>query len=120
MARTLVVSATNLFRRGFLVVPTDRRAPDGAPTNGLFAVARAVARVLGGTPPARAVAVVEQPTEPWPDLLEAQRPALPGLLAALGLPVVVGDEVHLVASYAQAALDRGDDVLVVGVDKRYA
>ena len=28
--RALVVSATNLLSRGFLVVPTDRRAPDGA------------------------------------------------------------------------------------------
>ena len=121
--RTLVASATNLLARGFLVVPTDRRSRDGEPVNGLFAVARAIQRVVSFKAPARAVAVIERrpPEAPWPDLLEKQRPRLPELLRALGLTVVESEgEEHLVASYAQAALDRGDDVIVVGVDKRYA
>jgi hypothetical protein len=44
--RTLLVSATNLLARGFLVVPTDRRSRAGAPVNGLYAVARAVLHVV--------------------------------------------------------------------------
>jgi len=121
--RTLVASATNLLSRGFQVVPTDRRSRDGSPANGLFAVARAIARVMTFKTPARAVAVIDTNArhEPWPELLRAQLVPLPGLLAALGLHVVeAADELHVVASYAQAALDRGDDAIVVGVDKRYA
>src|SRR5262245_20173555 len=120
--RTLVVSATNALARGFLVVPTDRRSRDGAPVNGLFAVARAVARVVTFKMPARAVAVVEtEVPASWPELLRAQLEPLPGLLSALGLQVVeAAGEPGIVASYAQAALDRGDDAIVVGADKRYA
>ena len=44
--RTLVASATNLLARGFLVVATDRKARDGSPVNALFAVARAIHRVI--------------------------------------------------------------------------
>jgi len=122
-ARALVVSATGLLWRGFHVVPTDRRSRDGAPVNGLFAVARAIARTIDYKMPARAVAVIDANAakEPWPELLRAQLAPLPELLQAFGLRVVEApDEVHLVASYAQAALDRGDDAIVVGVDKRYA
>jgi DNA polymerase I len=123
-ARTLIVSATNLLYRGFMVVPTDRRSPDGAPVNGLFAVALGIRRALAFKTPSRAVAVVE-PVAPaaWPALLTAQLPMLPALLRGLGFTVVEAapsEEVHVVASYAQAALDAGDDVVVVGVDKRYA
>ena len=121
--RTLVVSATNLLSRGFLVVPTDRKSRDGAPANGLYAVARAIPRAVASKTPARAVAVIDAGArnQPWPELLAAQLAPLPGLCAALGLHVVEApDEVNLVASYAQAALDRGDDAIVVGVDKRYA
>ena len=46
MDRTLVVSATSLLAGGFQVVPTDRQARNGDPVNALFAVARAVQRVL--------------------------------------------------------------------------
>jgi len=121
--RTLVVSATNLLARGFLVVPTDRKAPDGAPVNALFAVARAIHRVMAFKVPARAVAVVE--TTPndagWPPILKAQLGRLPEVLRTLGLAVVEApEEIHVVASYARRALDAGDDVIVVGVDKRYA
>lgn len=121
--RTLVASATNLLARGFLVVPTDRKSRSGEPVNGLFAVARAIQRVMAFKRPARAVAVIDAnaPAATWPAILAAQLPALPGLLRALGLHVVeAADEVHVVASYAQAALDRGDDAIIVGVDKRYA
>ena len=120
--RTLVASATNLMARGFLVVPTDRKSRTGEPVNGLFAVARAIQRVMAFKTPARAIAVIDAAAAAkWPELLKQQLPALPGLLRALGLHVVEApDEVHVVASYAQAALDRGDDAIIVGVDKRYA
>jgi DNA polymerase-1 len=125
--RTLVASATNLLARGYLVVPTDRKALDGRPVNALFAVARAIQRVLALRTPTRALAVIERApdtasaTAAWPELLNAQLARLPELLAALGLGVVhAQDEAQVVASYAQAALAAGDDVIVVGVDKRYA
>jgi DNA polymerase I len=119
--RTLVVSATNLLARGFLVIPVDRRAPGGDPVNGLFAVARAVQRAVAFKVPARAVAVVAPAAPAWPALLAAQLPALPELLRALGLVVVTApDEAHVVASYARAALADGGDVIVAGIDKRYA
>lgn len=120
--RTLVVSATNLLARGFLVVPTDRRSRAGEPVNALFAVARGVRRALAFKAPTRAVAVIEAaPPAGWPPLLVAQLPALGPLLAALGLPVVeaVG-EIAVAAGYARAALAAGDDVVVVGIDKRFA
>jgi DNA polymerase-1 len=121
--RTLVASATNLLARGFLVVPTDRRSRDGAPVNGLFAVARAIHRVLAFKLPARAVAVIDEdaPQASWPALLQDQLPGLAPLLETLGLQVVRAQgEAHVVASYARAALDAGDDVIVVGTDKRFA
>jgi DNA polymerase I len=121
--RTLVASASNLLSRGFLVVPTDRRSRDGAPVNALFAVARAIQRVLAWKLPARAVAVIEAnpSTAGWPPLLVPQRAMLRELLETLGLHVVeADDEPHVVASYAQAALAAGDDAIVVGVDKRFA
>ena len=119
--RTLIASATNLLARGFLVVPTDRRSPAGAPVNGLYAVARACLHVLAWKAPARAVAIVDLPGRDWPALLEPQLEGLKALLEALGFTVVEGDgEPHLVASYTQAALDRGDDVVIAGMDKRYA
>src|SRR5215468_9724484 len=99
--RTLVVSAGNTLARGYLVVPTDRRAPGGEPVNGLFAVARALQRVMAFKAPSRAVAVIDAAgaAPGWPALLTAQLAPLPGL---------------------RAALDDGGDVIVVGVDKRFA
>ena len=121
--RTLIASATNVLARGFLLVPTDRKGRSGEPVNGLFAVARAIQRVMTFKTPARAVALVEAgpPPAAWPEILKAQRAPLVELLRTLGLHVVeVTGEVHAVASYAHAALERGDDVIIVGVDKRYA
>ena len=119
--RTLVVSATNTLARGYMVVPTDRVSRAGDPVNGLFAVARAIERVLTFKRPARAVAVIEQDVKLAPPQLAAQVPALPELLAALGIAVVTAPgEIHVVASYVKAALDAGDDAIVLGVDKRYA
>jgi DNA polymerase-1 len=123
MDRTLVISATNVLAAGFLVVPTDRKSPAGDPVNGLFAVARAIHRVLQFKVPARAVAVIgsNAPSSSWPPLLQAQQPALPAMLRAIGLHVVEApDEPHVVASYVQAARDAGDDAIVIGRDKRFA
>ena len=121
--RMLVVSGGNLLARGFMVVPTDRRTPAGDPANGLFAVARAIRRLVEPKAPALAVAVVGAgpPPKEWHPLLAAQLEPLKELLGSLGMRVVVApDEAHLVASYARAALDAGDEVIVAGVDKRYA
>lgn len=120
--RTLVVSATNVLARGFYAVPTDRQSERGEPVNALFAVARALARAISFKVPARAVAVVDPVARAgWPPLLAKQLPMLVPLLETLGLRVVeTADELHVVASYAQAALEAGDDVVVVGTDKRFA
>jgi DNA polymerase I len=121
--RTLVASATNLLARGFLVVATDRKGGDGAPVNALFAVARSIHRAIAIRAPTRAVAVIESKPHAaaWPAILTAQLAALPELLRTLGLHVVEApDEAAVVASYAAAAIEAGDDVLIVGVDKRYA
>ena len=119
--RTLVIAATNLLSRGFLVVPTDRKSRTGAPVNGLYAVARAVLHVIGWKVPARAVAVLDVRGREWHPLLVPQLEQLPQLLRALGLQVVeADDEVHVVAGYTRAAVAAGDDVVIVGVDKRFA
>jgi DNA polymerase-1 len=124
MQRTLVVSATSLLASGFQVIPTDRRSRAGEPVNGLFAVARALHRVLAFKIPARAVAVIDADAAgraDWPDLLRAQLPGLGELLRGLGFhPVEAPDEPRLVAAYTRAALQLGDDVIIAGVDKRYA
>jgi DNA polymerase-1 len=119
--RTLVIAATNLLSRGFLVVPTDRKSRAGAPVNGLYAVARAVLHVLDWKIPARAVAIVDRLGREWPPLLVSQLEQLPALLRVLGVTVVeADDEPHVAASYTRAALAAGDDVVIVGVDKRFA
>jgi DNA polymerase-1 len=121
--RALIVSATNVLARGYYAVPIDRRSPGGEPVNALFAVTRALARAIAFKQPARAVAVVESTPPPasWPPILREQLPRLAPLLEALGVPVVeVAGELHVVASYARAAIDAGDDVIVVGTDKRFA
>lgn len=123
MARTLVASATNLLARGFLAVPVDRKSPDGAPVNALFFVARAMFRAIAFKTPARAIAVIDEaPNDAaWPPILKEQLGPLRPMLETLGFTVVVArDEEHLVASYTQAALDAGDDVVIAAVDKRYA
>lgn len=123
MERTLVASATNILVSGYMIVPTDRRSPAGDPANALFAVVRAIHRVIEYKLPARAVAVIgtNVARETWPPLLQQQLPALPGLLRDIGIRVVEAeDEHHVVASYVQAARDAGDDVIVVGRDKRFA
>jgi DNA polymerase-1 len=119
--RTLVVSATNVLARGFLLVPTDRASRAGEPVNGLYAVARAIQRVLTFKRPARAVAIVEDGVTLAPPILAAQVAPLPGLLRALGMHVVTATgELDLVASYVRAAREAGDDAIIVGVDKRFA
>src|SRR5688500_9686287 len=113
--RTLVAATANLLARGYLVVPTDRRSPGGEPVNALFAVARSLRRAMAFKAPAHAIAVLEPPKNAWPEILRAQVAALPELLRALGFALVeVGpdEEVHVVASYARAAIDAGEDVIV--------
>jgi 5'-3' exonuclease len=120
-ARTLVIAATNVLARGFLVVPTDRKSRDGEPVNGLFAVARAVLHVVAWKRPARAVAIVDRRGRDWHEQLLPQLAQLPDVLRDLGVSVVEADhEPQLVASYARASVEAGDDVVVVGVDKRFA
>ena len=119
--RTLVIAASNVLARGFLVVPTDRKSRAGAPVNGLYAVARAVLHVLDWKRPARAVAIVDRRGREWHPLLVPQLEQLPALLRALGVTVVeADDEPQVVASYTRAAIAAGDDVVIVGVDKRFA
>ena len=83
MSRLLVVAATNLLARGFLVIPTDRKARTGEPVNGVFAVARGIHRGLAFKVPQRAVAVIDAtaPKPGWPPLLASQVALLPELLA---------------------------------------
>src|SRR5262249_12315789 len=121
--RTLIVSATNVVARGYLVVPTDRVSTRGEPVNGVFALSRALLRAISFKQPAPAIAVIDAsaPLPQWPDLLKQQVPAIAPLLAAHGIRAVTApDELGLVASYAEAALAAGDDVVIVGTDKRYA
>jgi DNA polymerase-1 len=121
--RMLIVSATNTLARGYYVVPVDRKNADGLTVNGLFAMARGLLRAIAFKVPARAVAVIDTnaPFKHWPPTLAEQLPHVAALLRAFGIPVVEApDELHLVASYAKAAIDAGDDVVVVGMDKRYA
>jgi DNA polymerase-1 len=121
--RTLVVSATNLLARGFMVVPTDRKSPEGTVVNALLAVARSIHRVIALRTPNRAVAVIEaSPRDAaWPPILKSQLPMLGELLGALGIHVVTApEEEDVVASYAAAALTKGDDVIIAAVDKRFA
>lgn len=122
VVRTIVASATNILARGFLVVPVDRVDRDGAPANGLFAVARALLRAVAFKAPEHAVAVIDTREHPdWPEPLQQQRAGLPDLLQTHGFRVVeADDDADLVASYAQAAIDAGGDVVVAGVDKRFA
>lgn len=121
--RVLIAAASNLLVRGFQVVPTDRQARDGAPVNGLYAVARAIHRVIGLRVPAKAVAVIDAKARErgYPPLLTRQLDTLPELCRTLGLHVVeTDDELSLCASYARAAVEAGDDVILAGVDKRLA
>lgn len=119
--RTVIISATNLAARGFMVVPTDRKSPDGAVVNALFAVARAVLRGYAFKLPARAVAVIGPVNERWVAPLKEQLPKLDELLQTLGCEVVhTDDEYRTCAAYCRDALAAGDDVVIVGIDKRYA
>ena len=98
----------NLLARGYMVVPTDRMSRAGEPVNGVFAVARALHRVLAFRPPARAVAVIDAaaPLPAWPEILKPQVALLPELLRALGMHVVtVEGELDVVASYTRAAVE---------------
>ena len=74
--RTLVVHATHLLRRGFLVVSTDRHNDAGMPTNALYALTHALRRALAFKTPDYAVAVVEP--EPVTDAITGELRTLAG------------------------------------------
>ena len=122
MDRALIASATNLLCRGYLVVPSDRRSPAGKPVNGLFAVARALDRAITWKSPTMAVAVVDlRAGVGKPPPLAEQIPELARLVSTLGFQVVLTeDEANVTSSYAHAARNAGFDVVIAGVDKRYA
>ncbi len=119
--RMLIVSGGDLLVKGYQAVPADRRQDDGRPVNALFGVVRSIARAIASKAPERAVAVIDpERPHPWPDLAE-QRARLPLILRTLGLTVVpTTEELQVVAAYVRAATDAGDDVVVVGSDKRLA
>lgn len=120
--RALVIDATHLLTRGAQVVSPDRRAPDGAIVHALYAATRALRRALEFKTPRIAVAVRER--EPPVDVTAAvrdQHARLPWLFGAHGVSnVAASGAIHVVASYASAALASGMDVVVVGSDKRLA
>jgi DNA polymerase-1 len=121
--RTLVAHATHLLARGYLVVSTDRKNDAGEPTNALFALTQALRRALGMKAPDHAVAVLDAAFDAAgaPPLLARQLARLPEALAEHGLAVVSTPRAaDVVASYTQAALEAGHDVVVVGSDKRLA
>lgn len=122
MDRALIVSATNLLCRGWLVVPSDRKSPSGKPVNGLFAVARALDRAVAWKAPALGVAIIDpKACDGKPAALGEQLPELERLVSTLGFRVVfTDDEPSLVASYVRASRQAGHDVVIAGVDKRYA
>ncbi|MGE0784395.1 MAG: DNA polymerase [Sandaracinaceae bacterium] len=121
MARTLLAHGTGLIERGFLTSAPDRtRARDGTPTNALFATCRALRTAIGFKTPDRAIALVD-PFGEVDDALAPQVPHAKRLLEALGLMVVdVPDALATIASYARAAREAGDDVVIAGSDKRFA
>ena len=121
MSRALIVSATNLLRRGFLAIPVDRKSDDGAVVNALYGVARSLERALTAKSPDLAVAVIESNALELPALLAPQLAQLESVVAAHGVSTVsAADEVHVVASYAASALADGHDVTVLASDKRFA
>lgn len=121
--RTLLVLASHLLTRGYLVVPTDRHDDAGAPTNALLAVTGALVRGLAFKEPSFAVAVIDSALDPasLPPLLRPQVAALPRLLERHGFHVVSSPRAaDVVASYSRASLEAGGDVVLIGSDKRLA
>lgn len=123
MPRTLVVDATHLLARGFETFTADRTvAEDDTPTGALLAVTRALRTAIGFKEPERAVAVLDAAgIDGAPPALAAQLGRLPDLMRAHGISVVTADgAADVVASYVASAIAAGDDVVIVGSDKRLA
>ncbi len=113
--RALVVHATHLLFMGSQV--------SGDPGHALGAAVGALRRALAFKEPARAVAVLDDAPDlaAWPAPARPLHDLLPRVLEAHGVPTVrAADAIQVVASYVQAALDDGLDVVVVGSDKRLA
>ncbi|MEZ4443712.1 MAG: DNA polymerase [Polyangiaceae bacterium] len=118
--RVVIALAHNILLRGFQFASPGREALDGTPTHALFGVVQALRRAIDFKTPARALAVLDAGLSP-PSALAPQVPLLPALLEALGFRVIEDEQPEdLVASYARAALEAGDDVVVVASDKRCA
>lgn len=129
--RVVIALGDNLLLRGLQTATPGRRALDGTPTHALFVLTRALRTAVEMKEPALAVAVLRAgldegldegvDDEARPEGLGPQRALLEPLLEAHGLAVVEVDEPEqVVASYTQAALDAGHDVVIVGSDKRLA
>lgn len=121
--RTLVVHATHLLARGFLVVSTDRKSGSGEATNALYAATRAILRALTFKQPQSAVAILDSEVDPdkVPKLLAPQLAVWPSVLETLGFHIVhAPGAAHVVASYTHQSLELGNDVVIVGSDKRFA
>ncbi len=118
--RTLVVHAADVLARAHQSVTVGRQTADGRPTNALLGAIRTLRRALAFKEPAHAVAVLPA-DDGWapPGDLAAQAARWPEVLEAHGLPVVRADHAAArVAGYVAAALAQGNDVVVVGSDKR--
>ena len=122
--RVVIALGDNLLLRGFQTATPGRRALDGTPTHALFVLTRALLAALDMKEPARAVAVLDAAIsagDELPDGLGPQRALLAETFEAHGLKVVEAQAPEqVVASYTQAALDAGHDVVLVGSDKRLA
>ncbi|HHH27154.1 MAG TPA: hypothetical protein ENK57_02230, partial [Polyangiaceae bacterium] len=121
--RVVIALGDNLLVRGFQTATPGRRARDGTPTHALFVLTRALLAAIAMKEPALAVAVLDAAADPGAqgEGFAPQRALLAELFEAHGLPVLeVAQPEQVVASYTQAALDAGHDVVIVGSDKRLA
>ncbi len=119
--RALIVHGSSLLDRAYDTASPGRTGADGAPTHALYVMARALETAVGFKAPAFAVAVLDDAPRARDAPAAAQHEALAALLEGLGVSCVrAADAADVVAAYADAWLARGDDVVVVGSDKRLA
>ena len=137
MAKWLLVDGFNLAYRGFFAIPELGRA-DGFPTNALHGWVKALWRLADLEKPDRTLVFFDlggaqdrlalhpdykANREEMPEALSKQIPVIKELTRAMGLGGVEQDGVEsddLLASYAWALAQRGDEVLVVSSDKDFA
>jgi DNA polymerase I len=120
LSRLVIAVANNLLSRGALMATPGRTSRDGAPTHVRFAITKALRAAIEFKTPELAVALFDETPSVSPEL-RAELEGLPALFATHGLVnVVTRDPADVAASYAQAALDLGHDVVIVASDKRFA